>query len=169
MELHFVICSSRCSLTHFWYYLQPFGYAVRSYGPLTIENTCFVNNEFKNFGPVTVYGHRYTSIDNYVSQDRRTQSDCSFLAVFENEDAMMEPDGAPLCVDPTKDTCSLEQYEIPSGSSENEKDNKNKNFQDSGSGEDSSANSWRRKTWWNGQHHEVLLSLVIGLLFHSLL
>ena len=82
---------------------------------------------------------------------------------------MMEPDGAPLCVDPTKDTCSLEQYEIPSGSSENEKDNKNKNFQDSGSGEDSSANSWRRKTWWNGQHHEVLLSLVIGLLFHSLL
>lgn len=76
----------------------PVGYAIRSFGPTTIESSCFVNNVFNKYGPVILYGDQYSALNNYVEA---TQSDltCEFAALFSSKDEMVEGanDNAPQC------------------------------------------------------------------------
>jgi len=98
----------------FWNYFQPFGYAIRSFGPLTIENTCFIDNIFENFGPVLVLGAPYNASQNYVSSNQ-TGLNCSFIALFETQQAFKN--GNPTCVNVDLNMCRFTQAptQAPSG------------------------------------------------------
>lgn len=83
----------------------PFGYAVRSFGPLTIESSCFVDNVFFGRGPIQVLGAPHTMTNNYV---RTFQEDvlCNFLAVLSSRDDTT--DDLPICFNSDASTCPIE-------------------------------------------------------------
>jgi hypothetical protein len=87
-------------------FIQPFGYAIRSFGPLTLENTCFVDNSFQNNGPVLVYGAPYEASDNYISTDD-TNLKCELISLFETQDQVTND--APTCIESDIDTCGFTQ------------------------------------------------------------
>jgi hypothetical protein len=87
-------------------FLQPFGYAIRSFGPLTLENTCFVDNSFHNYGPVLVFGAPYEASDNYISTDE-TNLKCELISLFETQD--QATNDAPTCIESDLDTCGFTQ------------------------------------------------------------
>lgn len=84
----------------------PFGYAIRSYGPIHIESSCFMDNTFLAHGPVQVFGAPHTSVDNYV---RSSQEDttCDFLAVFSTRDDTSTD--KPICFNSDATSCSFTQ------------------------------------------------------------
>ncbi|MGK3747669.1 MAG: hypothetical protein ACI8RD_001196 [Bacillariaceae sp.] len=82
------------------------GYAVRSFGPLTMESSCFIDNVFLNHGPVLVYGAQYSAIDNYV-ESSQTDLSCEFGALFSSQDDMAEI--TPTCEISDANVCSFSQ------------------------------------------------------------
>ena len=86
---------------------QPFGYAVRSFGPLTIQSSCFIGNTFRSFGSVQAYGSVEAS-DNYVSSDQKDLY-CPFVATFESGNEQ-----TPQCIDSDRDNCGFTQPPTPS-------------------------------------------------------
>jgi hypothetical protein len=86
--------------------LQPYGYAIRSFGPVTIENSCFVDNVFYNHAPVLIFGAGYTASQNYVTPGDEALN-CDFIAVFASEDDVAEQ--TPVCFDSDADTCQSTQ------------------------------------------------------------
>lgn len=85
----------------------PVGYAVRSFGPTTIESSCFVNNVFSNYGPVVLYGNQYSAFNNYVEP---TQSDltCEFTALFSSQDEIVDGN-VPQCELSDAISCAFSQ------------------------------------------------------------
>ena len=83
----------------------PFSYAVRSYGPIHVESSCFMDNSFQAHGPVQVFGAPHTTLGNYV----RTPIDltCEFLAVFTARDDTT--DATPVCFDSDASSCPVHQ------------------------------------------------------------
>ena len=83
-----------------------YGYAIRSFGPITLESTCFIDNIFLNHAPVLIYGAQYSASNNFV---QTTQSDltCEFLALFNSQDD--REDTPPTCEMSDADTCSFTQ------------------------------------------------------------
>lgn len=82
----------------------PFGYAIRSFGPLRVESSCFVDNVFYGKGPINVLGAPHTATQNYV---RSFQEDiiCEFLAVLSSrDDTTME---MPICFNSDLSTCPV--------------------------------------------------------------
>ncbi len=82
----------------------PFGYAIRSFGPINVESSCFVGNTFRAHAPIQVFGAPHSSIGNYVdsSQDDLT---CDFLAVFSSQDDTAEV--KPICFDSDARSCPM--------------------------------------------------------------
>lgn len=82
----------------------PSGYAVRSYGPIHVESTCFIDNEFYAYGPIQLYGASHTGSRNFV---KSSQGDvpCEFLAIFSNQDDTSNE--IPFCFDADEMTCPL--------------------------------------------------------------
>ena len=95
-------------------FIQPFGYAIRSFGPLTLEKTCFVDNSFYNYGPVLVFGAPYEASDNYISTDE-TNLKCELISLFETQDQVTND--APTCIESDLDTCGFTQGPTPAPSS----------------------------------------------------
>ena len=100
-------CPSGLSNLHLCCILQPFGYAVRSFGPLTIESSCFIGNTFRTFGSVQAYGSVEAS-DNYVSTNQKDLH-CSFVASFESGNEQ-----TPECINADLDKCGFTQPPTPS-------------------------------------------------------
>jgi hypothetical protein len=86
--------------------LQPFGYAIRSFGPLTIRSTCFVGNMFHNFAPVQAFGGVEVS-GNYGTTNQRDLS-CQFVAGFDTQDDFNK--GTPKCVDYDLKACPFKTF-----------------------------------------------------------
>lgn len=88
----------------------PVGYAIRSFGPITVDSSCFVDNTFHNYGPILVYGNQFSALNNYVDA---SQSDlfCEFAALFNSQDGMAEnvDDGGPRCELSDAATCAFSQ------------------------------------------------------------
>lgn len=82
----------------------PFGYAIRSFGPLKVEDSCFIDNVFLKAGPVQVFGTTYTTTGNYV-ESSQTGLDCGFLALFTTQDDTTHD--TPTCVQHEELTCGL--------------------------------------------------------------
>jgi len=82
------------------------GYAIRSFGPLTLESTCFVDNVFLNHGPVLVYGAQYSAENNYV-ESVQTDLTCELGALFSSKDDMSET--IPSCELSDALTCAFSQ------------------------------------------------------------
>ena len=82
------------------------GYAIRSFGPLTLESSCFIDNIFLNHGPVLVYGAQYSAFNNYV-QSSQTDLACGFGALFSSKDDMAET--TPVCEQSDANTCAFSQ------------------------------------------------------------
>ena len=87
-------------------FIQPFGYAIRSFGPLTLENNCFVDNTFHNYGPVLVFGAPYEASNNYISTNE-TNLKCELISLFETQDQVTND--APTCIASDLDTCGFTQ------------------------------------------------------------
>eukprot|EP00537_Pseudo-nitzschia_pungens_P000742 CAMPEP_0172371682 /NCGR_PEP_ID=MMETSP1060-20121228/44266_1 /TAXON_ID=37318 /ORGANISM="Pseudo-nitzschia pungens, Strain cf. cingulata" /LENGTH=1090 /DNA_ID=CAMNT_0013097395 /DNA_START=80 /DNA_END=3352 /DNA_ORIENTATION=+ len=88
------------------------GYAIRSFGPLTLEATCFIDNEFLNHAPVLVYGAQYSALNNYVESSRTdltttTTTTCELGALFSSQNDMAET--TPACESSDANTCSFTQ------------------------------------------------------------
>jgi hypothetical protein len=83
-----------------------YGYAIRSFGPMTLESTCFIDNVFLDHGPVLIYGAQYSATNNYV-QSSQTDLTCEFLALFNSQDD--QEDTLPTCEMSDADTCSFTQ------------------------------------------------------------
>ena len=84
----------------------PFGYAVRSYGSLNVESSCFMDNTFLENGPVEVYGAPHTTSNNYV-RSQQSNLTCDFLAVFSTQD---DTSGIkPVCFQPGATSCPFSQ------------------------------------------------------------
>lgn len=83
-----------------------YGYAIRSFGPISLDSTCFIDNVFLNHGPVLIYGNQYSASNNYV---KTSQSDltCEFLALFNEQDDRAEE--TPTCEKSDADTCAFSQ------------------------------------------------------------
>lgn len=81
----------------------PFSYAVRSYGPIHLESSCFMDNTFEHHGPVQVFGAPHTTSGNYVQSGRGLT--CDFLAVFASRDDTA--DAVPVCFDSEADSCPV--------------------------------------------------------------
>lgn len=86
--------------------IKPFGYAIRSFGPLNVESSCFIDNTFSNHGPINLYGAEYTAINNHVLSSQ-AELDCEFIALFTSLDDMVA--GIPLCIDSDAGTCAFSQ------------------------------------------------------------
>jgi hypothetical protein len=88
----------------------PFSYAVRSYGPVNLESSCFMDNTFQAHGPVQLFGARHTTLGNYV---RTFQQDltCDFMAVFAARDDTS--DAAPVCFDSDASYCPVDEAPTP--------------------------------------------------------
>lgn len=82
------------------------GYAIRSFGPLTLESTCFVDNVFLNHGPVLLYGAQYSAQDNFV-ESAQTDLTCELGALFSSQDYMAET--TPSCELSDASVCSFSQ------------------------------------------------------------
>mmetsp|Transcript_9424 Transcript_9424/g.23478 ORF Transcript_9424/g.23478 Transcript_9424/m.23478 type:complete len:1023 (+) Transcript_9424:114-3182(+) len=82
------------------------GYAIRSFGPLTMESTCFVDNTFLDKAPVLVYGAQFTSSDIYVETSQRDLA-CEVAALFSSQDDMAET--MPTCVSSDSSVCGFSQ------------------------------------------------------------
>ena len=84
----------------------PVGYAVRSYGSLRVESSCFMDNAFQSHGPVQVFGAPHTAVSNYV---RSSQEDltCEFLAVFSTQDDTTT--ATPVCFNSDASSCAFSQ------------------------------------------------------------
>uniref|UniRef100_A0A7S4END4 Right handed beta helix domain-containing protein n=2 Tax=Pseudo-nitzschia australis TaxID=44445 RepID=A0A7S4END4_9STRA len=87
------------------------GYAIRSFGPLTLESSCFIDNEFLNHGPVLVYGAQYSALNNYV-QSSQTDLTCELGALFSSQEDMAET--TPSCELSDATACPFTQ--IPTSS-----------------------------------------------------
>lgn len=83
-----------------------YGYAIRSFGPITLESTCFIDNVFLNHGPVLIYGAQYSASNNYV-QSTQTDLTCEFLALFNSQDDREET--PPTCETSDANSCSFTQ------------------------------------------------------------
>mmetsp|Transcript_3783 Transcript_3783/g.9916 ORF Transcript_3783/g.9916 Transcript_3783/m.9916 type:complete len:1092 (+) Transcript_3783:131-3406(+) len=82
------------------------GYAIRSFGSLTLESTCFIDNVFLNNGPVLLYGAQYSAYDNYVQSSQRDLT-CELGALFSSQDDMLETD--PSCESSDANICAFTQ------------------------------------------------------------
>jgi len=82
------------------------GYAIRSFGPLTLESTCFIDNEFLNHGPVLVYGTQYSASNNYVESSQQDLT-CELSALFNSRDDMAG--GTPSCESSDASVCAFSQ------------------------------------------------------------
>ena len=82
------------------------GYAIRSFGSLTLESTCFIDNVFLNHGPVLMYGAQYSADDNYVESSQRDLT-CELAALFSSQDDMVEAD--PSCESSDANVCAFTQ------------------------------------------------------------
>lgn len=94
--------------------LQPFGYAIRSFGPLTVEASCFNDNEFRKDAPVVVYNDIYSSINNYATA-KPDHLYCGLMALYNNNRTdLVTPasslidEGTPDCVESDVDTCLVQ-------------------------------------------------------------
>jgi hypothetical protein len=96
MQSHFFVCIS-------FVVLQPFGYAIRSFGPVNIESTCFNDNHFLKDGPVIVYGGSYTSINNFATPNTDGLN-CGLMALYYSPSGMTD-EGIPDCVEADVDAC----------------------------------------------------------------
>lgn len=83
----------------------PFGYAIRSFGPISLESSCFLGNSFRAHGPVQVFGAPHASLGNYVDSSQADLT-CKFLAVFSSQDGTT--DIKPSCFDSDAKSCPLE-------------------------------------------------------------
>lgn len=83
-----------------------FGYAVRSYGPVHVESSCFMDNTFQTHGPIQVFGAAHTSMNNYVRSYQKDLT-CNFLAVFASQDDTT--DAKPVCFDSDATSCPFSQ------------------------------------------------------------
>jgi len=82
------------------------GYAIRSFGPLTLDSSCFVNNVFLKHGPVLVYGAQYSALNNYV-ESSQIDLTCEFGALFSSQDDMTET--IPTCEMSDANACGFSQ------------------------------------------------------------
>jgi len=82
------------------------GYAIRSFGPLTLESTCFIDNVFLNNGPVLVYGAQYSAYDNYVESSQKDLT-CELGALFSSQDDLTET--TPTCESSDASVCAFTQ------------------------------------------------------------
>jgi len=83
-----------------------YGYAIRSFGPVSMDSTCFIDNVFLNHGPVLIYGNQYSSSNNYV-QSSQMGLTCDFIALFNSQDDQEE--NSPTCEMSDADTCAFSQ------------------------------------------------------------
>jgi hypothetical protein len=83
-----------------------YGYAIRSFGPTTLDSTCLIDNVFLNHGPVLVYGAQYSVLNNYVESSQADLT-CSFLALFTSQDDKAE--NTPTCEKSDASRCSFTQ------------------------------------------------------------
>eukprot|EP00536_Pseudo-nitzschia_multiseries_P018281 jgi/Psemu1/70496/estExt_Genemark1.C_23450003 len=83
------------------------GYAIRSFGPLTLETTCFVDNVFLAHAPVLVYGAQYSALNNYVESDQ-TDLTCELGALFSSQNDMAET--TPSCEISDANMCAFSQH-----------------------------------------------------------
>ena len=84
----------------------PYGYAIRSFGPVAIDSTCFNNNDFVKDGPILVYGAPYTSHNNFATSSHQTLN-CDFLALFREPRGYFESEH-PNCVAQESDICRVD-------------------------------------------------------------
>lgn len=84
----------------------PFGFGVRSYGPISVQSSCFLDNLFHAQAPVSVFGAPHTTNQNYV-QSRQSDTNCEFLAIFSSRDDTT--DLKPVCFTSDADTCAFSQ------------------------------------------------------------
>jgi len=82
------------------------GYAIRSFGPLTLDSSCFVDNVFLKHGPVLVYGAQYSALNNYV-ESSQIDLTCEFGALFSSQDDMAET--IPTCEMSDANACAFSQ------------------------------------------------------------
>lgn len=83
------------------------GYAIRSFGPLTLESTCFIDNTFRTHGPVLVYGAQYSASNNYVKSGQ-TELTCELSALFNSRDDTA-PENVPRCEQSDAEVCQFSQ------------------------------------------------------------
>lgn len=81
-----------------------YGYAIRSFGPISLDSTCFIDNVFLNHGPVLVYGNQYSASNNYVESEQEELT-CEFLALFNEQDD--RADETPSCEMSDADVCAF--------------------------------------------------------------
>jgi hypothetical protein len=81
------------------------GYAIRSFGPLTLESTCFIDNVFLHHGPVLVYGEEFSAYDNYVESSQGDLT-CELGALFSSKDDMTE--ATPSCQSSDASVCAFD-------------------------------------------------------------
>jgi len=82
------------------------GYAIRSFGPLTLNSSCFIDNVFLKFGPVLIYGVQYSATNNYVKSSQ-TGLTCEFGSLFSSKDDTAET--IPTCQMSDVNTCGFSQ------------------------------------------------------------
>jgi len=92
---------------------SPFGYAIRSFGPLTVEASCFDDNEFLQDAPIVVYNDIYSSVNNYATP-KPDHLYCGLMALYNNNrTGLVTPasslidEGTPDCVEADVDTCLI--------------------------------------------------------------
>ncbi|KAL3937945.1 MAG: hypothetical protein SGBAC_007047 [Bacillariaceae sp.] len=93
---------------------SPFGYAIRSFGPLTVEASCFNDNEFLQDAPVVVYSDMYSSVNNYATP-KPDHLYCGLMALYNsNRTDLVTPasslidEGTPDCLESDVDTCLVQ-------------------------------------------------------------
>jgi hypothetical protein len=106
MQFFCMQCIQNGASRRVFLFIQPFGYAIRSFGPLTLENTCFVDNSFQDNGPVLVFGAPYEASNNYISTDE-TNLKCELISLFETQDQVTND--TPTCIESDLDTCGFTQ------------------------------------------------------------
>jgi len=89
----------------------PSGYAIRSFGPVDIDSTCFVDNNFLKDGPVLVYGASYTSVNNFATSSNDSLN-CDFLALYLESNGLTD-DVHPDCIASDVDTCRVDLPSTP--------------------------------------------------------
>jgi hypothetical protein len=83
-----------------------YGYAIRTFGPISLNSTCFIDNVFLNHGPVLIYGNQYSVSNNYVTPSQNDLA-CEFLALFNEQDDCA--DETPTCELSDANTCAFSQ------------------------------------------------------------
>jgi hypothetical protein len=89
----------------------PFGYAIRSFGPVHIEDSCFNDNTFIKDGPVVVYGANYNATNNFATPSMELLS-CNLIAVFYSLGGLTGEE-TPDCVEADVDVCNVKLYSTP--------------------------------------------------------